>query len=269
MEAPPPGSLDGVFTDPPYFANVQYAELMDFCYVWLRRLAVDTGGAFDRPSTRNENELTGNATMERGLDHFAEGLSAVFANMARALKPGAPLAFTYHHNTIEAYYPIAAAVLDAGLACTAALPCPAEMSASIHINGTGSSIVDSVSVCRSTGTVSRAMLASSGEGIARLVRKDMEALRAGGVKLTKGDMRCIAYGHLVRLAIWDLRPSWDRAIDTAAKLGAVARATEALGGWARVAQFLDETPSLGPLFEHRIAEDVRGYDSGGPDEVSF
>jgi len=26
-----PDSLDGVFTDPPYFGNVQYAELMDFC----------------------------------------------------------------------------------------------------------------------------------------------------------------------------------------------------------------------------------------------
>ena len=33
-----PGSLDAVFTDPPYFGNVQYGELMDFCYVWLRRL---------------------------------------------------------------------------------------------------------------------------------------------------------------------------------------------------------------------------------------
>lgn len=31
--------FDGIFTDPPYFGNVQYAELMDFCYVWLRKLA--------------------------------------------------------------------------------------------------------------------------------------------------------------------------------------------------------------------------------------
>ncbi|HEY5869561.1 MAG TPA: DNA methylase, partial [Candidatus Tectomicrobia bacterium] len=28
-----PASLDAVLTDPPYFGNVQYAELMDFCYV--------------------------------------------------------------------------------------------------------------------------------------------------------------------------------------------------------------------------------------------
>lgn len=29
--------FDAIFTDPPYFRSVQYAELMDFCYVWLRR----------------------------------------------------------------------------------------------------------------------------------------------------------------------------------------------------------------------------------------
>ena len=42
-----PNSLDAVFTDPPYFGNVQYGELMDFCYVWLLRLA----GKEERVST--------------------------------------------------------------------------------------------------------------------------------------------------------------------------------------------------------------------------
>jgi hypothetical protein len=132
----PPAVLDGVFTDPPYFGNVQYAELMDFCYVWLRRLAGAGEVAFARPSTRNPDELTGNQTMERGLDHFTDGLSAVFQQMANALKPGAPLVFTYHHNRLEAYYPVAVAILDARLTCSASLPCPGEMGASIHINGT-------------------------------------------------------------------------------------------------------------------------------------
>ncbi|MFH1092061.1 MAG: hypothetical protein V1742_10885 [Pseudomonadota bacterium] len=128
----PPASLDAVFTDPPYFGNVQYAELMDFCYVWLRRLIRYTNSGFNKPSTRNPQELTGNEDMGRGLEHFTEGLSAVFQRMARALKPGAPLAFTYHHNYLRAYYPIAVAILDSGLTCSASLPCPAEMGASIH-----------------------------------------------------------------------------------------------------------------------------------------
>ncbi len=147
----PPASLDAVLTDPPYFGNVQYAELMDFCYVWLRRLVGDQSDAFGAPSTRNAQELTGNEDMGRGLEHFAEGLSAVFQRMAQALKPGGPLAFTYHHNDLNAYVPVAVAMLDAGLTCSASLPCPAEMGASIHISGTGSSIVDTVFVCRSTG----------------------------------------------------------------------------------------------------------------------
>ena len=64
----PPASLDAVLTDPPYFGNVQYAELMDFCYVWLRRFVGEKVEAFKEESTRNPQELTGNEDMGRGLD---------------------------------------------------------------------------------------------------------------------------------------------------------------------------------------------------------
>lgn len=63
-----PASLDGVFTDPPYFANVQYAELMDFCYVWLRRSLGGEFPQFEAASTRTPDELTGNETLGRGLE---------------------------------------------------------------------------------------------------------------------------------------------------------------------------------------------------------
>ena len=126
----PDASLDAVFTDPPYFGNVQYGELMDFCYVWLRKLVGSGAEGFGSPSTRSPGELTGNATQARELVHFTEGLSTVYLKMARALKPSAPLAFTYHHNKIEAYHAIGVAILDAGLLCTASIPCPAEMGGS-------------------------------------------------------------------------------------------------------------------------------------------
>ena len=83
-----PNSLDAVFTDPPYFGNVQYGELMDFCYVWLRHLASKKSEGFWRQSTRTDGELTGNVTKARGLAHFTEGLSRVYRHMAEALKPG-------------------------------------------------------------------------------------------------------------------------------------------------------------------------------------
>ena len=56
--------------------NVQYGELMDFCYVWLRRLVGNATEGFSRASTRSRDELTGNVTQDRGLTHFTEGLSS-------------------------------------------------------------------------------------------------------------------------------------------------------------------------------------------------
>lgn len=144
----PPESLDGVFTDPPYFDNVQYSELMDFCYVWLRQALGDEFPEFRANTTRMSGDLTGNKTLKRGLEQFAGGLSGVFRHYSRALKKGAPFVFTYHHNKIGAYAPLVVAMLDAGLECTAVLPAPGEMEASLHINDTGSSILDSVFVCR-------------------------------------------------------------------------------------------------------------------------
>lgn len=240
----PAASLDAVFTDPPYFGNVQYAELMDFCYVWLRRLAGRTSEVFDTDSTRNPDELTGNEDMGRGLYHFTEGLSSVFQRMAKALKPGCPLTFTYHHNHIEAYYPVAVAILDAGLTCSASLPCPAEMGASIHINGTGSSIIDTVFVCRSTGTVRAKQLAESPADVARLVEEDLENLRAGNVKPTPGDMRCIAYGHLIRLAIWSLRHGWNRNKKTTARISEVVSWLHNFGGWPEVETHINSAGAM-------------------------
>lgn len=212
-----------MFTDPPYFGNVQYAELMDFCYVWVRKLVGADNPAFRPHSTRNPDELTGNITMERGLDHFTEGLAAVFRNMAKALKPGRPLAFTCHHNKLEAYQPVAVAILDAGLTCSASLPCPAEMGASIHISGTGSSVVDTVLVCRSTGSVSRRTLAKTAGEFACLVAEDLDKLREGGLKPTRGDIRCITFGHLIRMSIWNLRHTWDANLSAQKKLILLAR----------------------------------------------
>jgi hypothetical protein len=224
---------------------------------------------FRNPSTRNIRELTGNVDMGRGLEHFTEGLSDVFRKMAKALKPGAPLAFTYHHNTMEAYLPVAVAILDAGLTCSASLPCPAEMGASIHINGTSSSIVDTVFVCRTKGVVSRKTLPDSAYGVAALVRDDLAELRNGDVKPTAGDTRCIAYGHLIRIAIWNLRNSWDKMIGTSKKISVVANWLRDFGGWPEVERHLAEIPfsdGFGPLFD--VSETLAEYGEEDVD-VSF
>ncbi len=218
-----PASLDAVLTDPPYFGNVQYAELMDFCYVWLRRLVGKTDRAFQAVSTRNANELTGNVTMDRGLNHFAAGLAESFYRMAQALKPGAPFVFTYHHNSLEAYYPIAVAILDAGLTCSASLPCPAEMGGSIHINKTGSSIID----------------------------------------------RCIIFGHIIRLTIWQLRRTWQRDMPIEEKLAAVTRYIQSTGGFQAVEQCLGDDLSYAPRYQRAIIREDKATYETSDDDIAF
>ena len=247
-----PASLDAVVTDPPYFGNVQYAELMDFCYVWLRRLVGDRFQEFAPASTRSSEELTGNVTLGRDLAHFTEGLSEVFQRMAVALKPGRPLAFTFHHNSLDAYAPLAVAILDAGMTCSATLPCPAEMGGSIHIHGTLSSIIDTVFVCRTHGSTPRRLLTSRPEELAGVVRGELEQLRAGSVKPTRGDARCIIAGHLARLAVWQLRHDWDRTITTVQRLSIVQQWFAEAGG---IDATLAHVESDGRLSSIRVCED--------------
>jgi hypothetical protein len=259
-----PASLDGVFTDPPYYGMVQYGELMHFCYIWLRKLMGREFPGLELDTTRHEDELTGNDTAERGLEHFAEGLADVYARMAGALRPGAPLVFTYHHNQQDAYLAVGMAILDAGLTCSASLPCPAEMSGSIHIHGTGSSILDTVFVCRDRGATPRAWLFSDAVGLARVMAKELEELHAAGMKPTAGDIRCAALGHITRMAIWRLRPSWDATLPTEKKLAILRDAMDALATVEQVSEHLRSVKApvaaIGGLFatqeERELADAV-------------
>ena len=204
-------SLDGVFTDPPYFDNLQYSELMDFCYIWLKKLLPEVeefngnGG-----STRKAEELTVNETQGRGLENFTKGLSEVFQRMADGLKSGAPLVFTYHHNDPDAYIPVIIGILDAGLNVTGTLVAPAEMSASLHISGTGSSTVDTIFVCRDEDSNSR-------ETVAELAEAAQE-LQEGGVDPTDGDLECMVLGHFSQRVINILYDDWDSNACTSNKI---------------------------------------------------
>src|SRR3984957_10809069 len=242
-----PASLDAVFTDPPYYGNVQYGELMDFCYIWLRQLVSHEAEGFGQISSQSADELTGNQTKSRGYAEFAEGLGDVYGAMARALKPGAPLAFTFHHNKLEAYEAVGIAILDAGLTCSASLPCPGEMGGSIHIHGTGSSIVDTVFVCRAQGSTHQDQLFKTPKQLILLVRRELSQLRAAGMRPSAGDIRCIVYGHLTRMAVGELRKGWNTKLLTAERL---IRFRAEIESYGEVQAIIDELVKS----QHRISE---------------
>jgi putative DNA methylase len=124
--------------------------------------------------------------------------------------------------------------------------------------------VDTVFVCRSTGSVPHWFIDDRPVHIAAIVQKDLNDLTTV-FKPSPSDIRCIVHGHLTRLAIWHLRDGWDRTASTAIRMASVARWIAATGGPAAVLHCLQSNqpskePSLGPLFE--VRDPTAGYGEG-------
>jgi putative DNA methylase len=107
-------------------------------------------------------------------------------------------------------------------------------------------------VCRSTGAVSRRLLVDGAHEIALLIQDDIDQLIAGEVKPTRGDIRCLIFGHLIRLTIWSLRQSWDKQKPVADKLSAVADHINAMGGAEGVERFIVYRGSNDPEGRYKV-----------------
>jgi adenine-specific DNA methylase len=64
LSVPAPGTVHLICVDPPYYNNVQYAELSNFFYVWLKRALKDLPGLahlFSEPLAETNREAVANA----------------------------------------------------------------------------------------------------------------------------------------------------------------------------------------------------------------
>jgi len=210
----PENSVDLVLTDPPYFANVQYSELMDFLYVWLRKLMPDTP-FFAQATSKSDDEVTGNVTGGIGIDEFAQRMSGVYRAATRALKPGRPFAFTYHHNDLHSYAALIVAALDAGLVPVTTIACPSEMRGSIHINSADSSRVDTVFLFRKPPVE---VIGDRDTPMNERLIEHVQNLVDAGLTVTNGDRRCIRHGLIAEEAMRALAPEWDASLPVAERM---------------------------------------------------
>jgi adenine-specific DNA methylase len=140
-------SVDAVITDPPYFDNVQYSELADFFYVWLRLALEDTYPWFKPELSSRPNEIVKNDKLRKTTDFFIEGLRRVFVECHRVLKDDGLLVFTFHHNKTWAWEGIAQLLLDAGFYVSATPIVRSEGKSGFH-SSKGNIRYDCVLVCR-------------------------------------------------------------------------------------------------------------------------
>ncbi|KPL70948.1 DNA methylase [Bellilinea caldifistulae] len=98
----PNNSLDYIFIDPPFGANLMYSELNFLWEAWL--------GVF----TNNAPEAVVNKTQRKGLPEYQALMEACFREFYRVLKPGRWMTVEFHNSQNAVWNAIQEALLRAG-----------------------------------------------------------------------------------------------------------------------------------------------------------
>ena len=119
------GTYDLLITDPPFGDLLQYSELSDFFYVWLRLVlkqkypslfqAEDTPKALEAVENRARHPDDPAAFYQRVLTES-------WREAYRVLKPGGLLAFTFHHSEDEPWVGVLESLFNAGFYLEATYP---------------------------------------------------------------------------------------------------------------------------------------------------
>lgn len=94
MQKMPEGSIDYIFTDPPYDASIQYGELS---YMWVSWLKMNN----DYLENIVSNEIIRNERQHKDFAVYHSLLSASFQKMFKVLKPEHYLTLTFHNPTFK------------------------------------------------------------------------------------------------------------------------------------------------------------------------
>lgn len=150
-------SVDAVVMDPPYGANVMYAELSDFFYVWLKRTA---GLVVPQLFTRAVADKTSEAVANKALfkeqknsgalanSDYQLKMSSIFAECRRVLKDDGIMTVMFTHKDTGAWDALAMSLMDAGFVITASWPVNTEASGSLHIKDKAAANSTIFLVCR-------------------------------------------------------------------------------------------------------------------------
>ena len=151
------GSIDAIVMDPPWEANVMYAELSDFFYVWLKRTAGHVFPELFRSHlTDKDNEAVANVARFKGQKgagaratrDYQERMAAIFAECRRVLKPDGIMTLMFTHKAAGAWDALTTGLMTAGFTITASWPINTEAPGSMHIKDKAAANSTIFLVCR-------------------------------------------------------------------------------------------------------------------------
>lgn len=149
----PDNYFDAVFTDPPYYDNINYSTLADFFYVWLKRSIGDLyPELFTTPLTPKSKEIVAYSHNQGGYEggkrYFEEMLKKSFEEISRVLKPEGIAVIVYTHKSTSGWETLINSLLESDLIPTASWPIDTEMKARLLAKGNAALASSIYLVCR-------------------------------------------------------------------------------------------------------------------------
>jgi adenine-specific DNA methylase len=157
------GKVDLLFTDPPYYEEIPYSDLMDCCLVWLRRMVSDMnseyevvfreplGPKWDHASNDGEliddsSRFGGNRALSRA--NYEDGMCRMFSRARDVLTENGRLVVVFANKKPEAWESLVSAIIRAGFVVDASWPILTEMRGGVRNHGRASLASSIWLVCR-------------------------------------------------------------------------------------------------------------------------
>jgi adenine-specific DNA methylase len=194
-----------VVTDPPYVGNVNYSELSDFFYVWLRLALKGKYPCFAPEYTPKVEEIVENRSRGKSREDFYAGLSEAFSRVHDALDDHGLLVFTFHHTDQEGlvWEGLLRSLCETGFEIAAVYPIQGESESSLHLMDKENVSYDLIHVCRKRNSMPHSRTwAGLRQAVRKRAREELGAIeqgRYGGDSLNPNDVRLVCIGKCLEL----------------------------------------------------------------------
>lgn len=203
-------SADVIVMDPPYYNNVQYAELSDYFYVWQKRTLKDLyPELFQRRLTNKSDEAVANpARAGSGVEsnrQYQRMMREIFTECRRVLKEQGILTVMFTHKTIEAWEALTWSLIANDWTITSAMPVESEAAESTHQKDMAAAASSVFLTCRQRSSdTERAPATWTGFGGSGVAVKIREAVRKGLEEFQELDLNPVdemvaGYGRALRV----------------------------------------------------------------------
>jgi len=192
-------------TDPPYVGNVNYSELSDFFYVWLRLALKDKYPHFAPEYTPKVEEIVENRTRGKRREDFYEGLSEAFSRIHELLPDDGLLVFTFHHTDKEGlvWEGLLRSLCEKEFEIAAVYPIHGESESSLHLMDKENVSYDLIHVCRKRKNIPESRTwAGLRQKVRKRAREELKAIedgRYGREPLNPNDVRLLCIGKCLEL----------------------------------------------------------------------